>query len=287
MSPRSEGPEPLREVEPAEPIAAWFGGKKYLAKRIIERIETIPHRCYAEPFCGMAGVFLRRAKRPKSEILNDINREIVNLYRVVREHPDELVRQFHWVLSARAEFERLMDVPPETLTDIQRAARFAYLQTIMFGGKPATMGSRGTVSVSAYNPAKMTAARLRRLVTAAHKRLQNVHIECLDWQTFLRRHDKPFTLFYVDPPYWGHEVDYGRGIFAREDFARMAEILRGLKGRFILSLNDRPEVRETFAGFEFEEVETRYSVNAKVTRRVGELLISGGGGVAEGLLLAA
>lgn len=269
---------PLEAVEPAEPIAAWFGGKKYLAARIAERVEAIPHRCYAEPFCGMAGVFLRRRKRPKSEAINDINAEIVNLYRIVREHPDELVRQFRWVLNARAEFVRLVEMAPESLTDVQRAARFAYLQTIMFGGKPATLGSRGTMTTGAHHPAKITAARLQRVVTAAHRRLQGVHIEHLDWRVFLARYDKPFTLFYIDPPYWGHEADYGRGIFAREDFAAMAEQLRGLKGRFILSLNDRPEVRETFAGFELEEVTTRYSANARATRRAAELLICRGGG---------
>ncbi len=265
----------LRPVEAAEPIAAWFGGKKYLAKRIIERIEAVPHDCYAEPFCGMAGVFLRRARRPRTEIINDANGEIVNLYRIAREHPAELMRQFRWVLSARADFARLMETPPDVLTDVQRAARFAYLQTIMFGGKPATLGSRGTVSISAHHPAKLTDARLRRRVAAAHRRLRGVNIECLDWKAFIRRHDKPFTLFYIDPPYWGHEADYGKGLFAREDFAAMATILRGLKGRFILSLNDRPEVRKLFAGFRMEEVETRYSANIKSTRRVGELLISG------------
>ena len=119
---------------------------------------------------------------------------------------------------------------------------------------------------------------MRRLIGAAHERLQGVHVECLEWDSFIRRYDRPFTLFYFDPPYWGHEADYGKGQFAREDFTRMAEIPRGLKGRFILSINDRPEVRKTFAGFEIEEVTTRYSANARATRRVGELLVSGGGG---------
>ena len=115
---------------------------------------------------------------------------------------------------------------------------------------------------------------MRRLITAAHRRLEGVHVECLDWAVFLRRYDRPFTLFYLDPPYWGYENDYGKGMFAREDFARMAKLLADLKGRFILSLNDRPEVRELFGGFELEEVRTTYSANAKSTRRVGELLIS-------------
>ncbi len=74
-----------------------------------------------------------------------------------------------------------------------------------------------------------------------------------------------------------HEADYGKGMFSAGDFARMAELLRGIKGRFILSLNDTPEVRATFEGFEIEEVETRYSVNAKATRRAREVLISNSG----------
>ena len=94
------------------------------------------------------------------------------------------------------------------------------------------------------------------LIRAAHGRLQGVHIECLDWAAFIPRYDRPFTLFYIDPPYWGHEADYGRGLFARGDFARLAEVLRGIKGRFILSLNDHPEVRRLFAWAELEAVRT-------------------------------
>ena len=117
---------------------------------------------------------------------------------------------------------------------------------------------------------------MRRLIGVAHERLQGVHIECLDWAVFIARYDRPRTLFYLDPPYLGHEADYGKGMFSVDDFARMAELLRGIEGRFILSLNDTPEVRETFEGFTVEAVETRYSVNAKATRRAREVLITGG-----------
>ncbi len=258
----------------AEPLAPWFGGKKYLAKRIAARIAAIEHRCYAEPFVGMGGVFLRRATRPKSEIVNDRNVEIVNLFRVAREHPEELIRQFRWTLSARDEFRRLIAVAPETLTDVQRAARFAYLQRLSFGGKPAHEATAGQMGPSAHHPARLTAQRMGRLIAAVHRRLQAVHIECLDWDAFIRRYDRPFTLFYLDPPYWGHENDYGKGIFQRADFARMADILSKLKGAFILSLNDIPETREMFARFYIEPVVTRYSANAKSQRRAAELLIS-------------
>ena len=80
----------LEPVDPAEPLVPWVGGKRLLAKRIAARIETVPHDCYAEPFVGMGGVFLRRPRRPRTEIVNDINGEIVNLFRIVREHPGEL-----------------------------------------------------------------------------------------------------------------------------------------------------------------------------------------------------
>jgi len=274
------GASALAPAQPAQPIAPWFGGKKLLAKRIAARIEATPHTCYAEPFVGLGGVLLRRATRSKSEVVNDRNRDVVNLFRILREHPEELARQFAWALSSRHEFARLIAIPPETLTDVQRAARFAYLQRLMFGGKPAHDATPGQMGPSAHHPARLTPRRMRQLIEAAHRRLEGVHVECLDWEVFIRRYDRPFTLFYLDPPYWGHENDYGKGLFSRDDFARMAALLRAIKGRFILSLNDRPEVRELFAAFELEEVQTTYTANARSTRRAGELLISGGRGSA-------
>ncbi len=266
-------PGPLRDVQPAKPLAPWLGGKRNLAGRVIERIEAVEHSCYAEPFVGMGGIFLRRARRPQTEIVNDIDGDLVNLFRIVREHPDELDRQFDWSLASRTEFDRLLEVAPETLTDVQRAARFAYMQSLRFGGKPG--GSSTNFGV--HYPNRMRPKRMRQLIRGMHERLAGVHVECMPWEEFIRRYDRPFTLFYIDPPYWGHESDYGKGLFSRDEFARMAEILRGLKGRFILSLNDRPEVRETFQGFAFEEVTTSYSANAKsAKRRVGEVLISSG-----------
>lgn len=109
-----------------------------------------------------------------------------------------------------------------------------------------------------------------------HSRLAGVTIESLPYDSFIRRYDRPGTLFYLDPPYWGCEGDYGP-IFTRDDFARMAEILGGIRGRFLLSLNDVPEVREVFGRFKMEAVETTYSIARKGNRRVGELIISDGG----------
>ena len=258
----------------AEPVLPWFGGKRSLAKRIVARINTIPHKCYAEPFVGMGGVFLRRAKRARYEAINDAEGEIVNLFRVLKEHPDELIRQCRYLVPARVEFGRLLIVDPATLTDVQRAARFIYLQRLTFGGRPATLATPGSIGFGPTHKPATGQTRLRRLIDGAAARLEQVQIECLDWAAFVRRYDRAHTLFYLDPPYWGHETDYGRGMFAQEDFVRMADMLGQLRGAFILSLNDRPEVRETFAGFRIETITTRYSANAKNSRPVDELLIS-------------
>ena len=187
----------MESTPAAEPLAPWLGGKKRLAQTIIQRIDAIPHQCYAEPFVGMGGVFLRRTTRPKSEIINDLNGDIVNLFRIVREHPEELSRQFRWVLSSRQEFVRWVAVDPDTLTDVQRAARFAYLQRLSFGGKPAHAAGPGQVALSVDRPARLTAARMFQLIEAAHRRLQRVQIERLNWDAFLRRYDRPATLFYL------------------------------------------------------------------------------------------
>ena len=277
MSPVSKTPisADLQPVAPAEPLAPYFGGKKYLAKLIASRIAAIPHRCYAEPFAGMGGVFLRRGLKPKSEILNDINGEIVNLYRILRDHPGALEAAFDLALSSRAEYARLIATPPETLTDVRRAARFAYIQRLAFGGKPAQLVTPGQTSFSPHHPARLSTARMIRLIRTAHKRLAGVHVECLDWRAFIARYDREFTLFYLDPPYPGHETDYGEGVFAPKDFEAMAEMLKAIKGRFILSVGDTPRMRELFAFATIEEAETRYSANIRATRRVRELLISG------------
>lgn len=102
-------------------------------------------------------------------------------------------------------------------------------------------------------------------------------IERLPWSEFIARYDRPGTLFYLDPPYYGCEGDYGRELFDRDQFALMAEQLAGLKGRFILSINDHPEVRRIFAGFQRQEEDVRYTLGGMdKSREFGELVITGG-----------
>jgi len=121
---------------------------------------------------------------------------------------------------------------------------------------------------------KCNLRRIEEDFSEAHLRLSRVYIENRPYGQVVARFDKPRTLFYLDPPYWGCENDYGVGIFSREDFQRLAKQLDGIQGRFLLSLNDTPGVREVFGNFHIEAVRTRYSVAAKGKKEVGEVLIS-------------
>ena len=261
---------PLMPVEPTLPAAPWLGGKRNLAKRICAIIDAMPHLTYCEPFVGMGGIFLRRSMRPRSEVINDRGRDVSNLFRILQRHYPQFLEVLRFQLTTRAEFNRLVDTNPETLTDLERAARFLYLQRTAFGGKV----SGRNFGVAKDRPGRFNLTTLEPMLEDLHSRLAGVVIECLDWSDFITRYDGPGTLFYLDPPYWGCEDDYGKAMFAREDFARMAEQLRGIKGRFLLSINDVPEVRAVFGGFEFKEVMTTYTIAAAKAAERGELLVS-------------
>lgn len=247
----------LRQVSPVNPAAAYVGGKRNLARRIVGRIEAIPHECYAEPFVGMGGVFLRRNLVPKAEVINDASRDVATFFRILQRHYPQFMDALRFQITSRAAFERLCRTDPDTLTDLERAARFLYVQRLSYGGKVA--GRSFGVDTRARFNLNTLGSRLEEL----HERLAGVVIECLDFEEFLRRYDKPTTLFYLDPPYHGTEGYYGKEMFGREDFARLAKALAGLKGRFLLSINDCPETRAAFKGFQIDEVETTYTVRGK------------------------
>ena len=246
---------------------AWLGGKSRLADRIIERMPD--HQTYCEVFAGAAWVLFKKPES-KVEIINDINADLTNLYRCVKHHLGELVAQFRWMLVSRDEFDRFLKTPADTLTDIQRAARFFYLAKSSFGARIV----RPTCGISATGAPRLNLLRIEEDLSEAHLRLARVFIENKPYDQVIQRFDKPGTLFYVDPPYWDCESDYGEGLFSREDFGRLAGLLDGLKGRFILSLNDTPGVRETFANFHIEAVKTRYSISGAKKQEAAEVLIS-------------
>lgn len=261
----------LEAVRPTKPVAPWLGGKRALAGRIIERIETIPHTRYVEPFVGMGGVFFRRRSRPKMEVINDISRDVVNLFRILQRHYQQLLDVLKWQVCSRAEFERLVNVEPDTLTDLERAARFLYLQRAAFGGHAVNRH----FGIDFNGGARFNLTKLVPMLEDVHERLAGVLIERLPYAECIKRYDsRPGSLFYCDPPYWGCTDDYGKNLFSPSDFEALRGLLEGLQGRFILSINDTPDIREIFAGLTIEEVTLNYRLSGKVTP-AKELIISG------------
>lgn len=249
----------------AHPIIAWPGGKRRLLKHLLSDIPE--HDSYVEVFAGGAALLL--AKEPtKAEILNDINGELVRLYRCVQHHLDELVRQFRWALCSREMFKWAQLQHPETLTDIQRAARFYYLQKLAFGGK----ATGQTFGISQSSPVRLNLLRMEEDLSQAHLRLARVTVECLPWRECIQRYDRPGTLFFLDPPYWrlaGYGVPFGR-----EEYTALADAMRGLQGRAILTINDHPDMRSAFAGFRLKRVAHNYTIGKSKSSRVpvGELI---------------
>ena len=249
----------------ALPIIPWIGGKRRLADRIIPQFP--PHTCYVEVFAGGAALYFMRPPA-EVEVLNDVNGELINLYRVVKCHLEEFVRQFKWALSSREVFKWLQDTPPHTLTDLQRAARFFYLQQQSFGGKVA-----GQTFGTATTAPAINLLRIEENLSAAHLRMAGgTYIEQLDWAKCIDRYDRQHTLFYLDPPYWETE---GYGVpFEWEQYELMAQKLKAIKGKAVVSINDHPAIRECFKDFEMEALKLDYTVGGGANRvERGELVI--------------
>ena len=259
----------FEQVKPVEPLASYIGGKKLLAKTIVPIIEKIPHNIYCEPFVGMGGIFFRRTQKPKCEAINDINGELVNMFRMVERFPDYLSDMLRFKIYSRAEFKRMLATPPLLLTELERAVRFIYIQKSAFGGKVRNQAFGVDLSRVRFN-----SERVIPQIQALHERLAGVYIECLPYQEFIKRYDQVDTLFYLDPPYWGSESFYGKDFFSRTDFAELAKLLNVIKGKFIMSINDVPEIRAIFKGFYIKEVNTRYTTGTQSGKQAAELLIS-------------
>lgn len=260
-----------RRIRALTPAAPYVGGKRNLAGRLVKLIEAVPHSTYAEPFVGMGGVFFRRERIPPSEVINDFSGDVATFFRVLQRHYPQFMETLKFQITSRAAFERLSKTDPDSLTDLERAARFLYLQRLSFGGK--VVGQNFGVALD--RGARFNINTLAPHLDELHERLSGVVIERLDFATFIARYDRPTTLFYLDPPYHGTEHYYGPGLFARPDFERLAAALAGIKGRFILSINDTEETRAIFAAFTQRRVKTTYTAGSGSNAKpAAELIVS-------------
>lgn len=237
----------------------WPGGKTRLLPHLLPLVEEAPHRTYVEAFAGGAALLFAR-EPARAEVLNDCHGELVRLYRVVANHLEEFVRQFKWALTSREMFRWCQLQHPDTLTDIQRAARFYYLQRLAWGGK-----ATGQTPGFGRGGKGLNLLRIEEDLSAAHLRLHKVTVEHLAWQQCMAKYDATDTLFFLDPPYWETE-GYGAP-FEMEQYRELARQMAGLRGAAILTINDHPAMREVFGQFRDRVVPIRYTIGRQAVQR--------------------
>lgn len=204
-------------------------------------------KIYVEVFAGGGSVLLNK-ERSVREILNDKNGNLINLYRVVREHPDELKDRLLYVLHSREDFRfaqrRLAEFSYQD--DIQWAADFFQVVKQSYAGSGKQFCSVARSMWASFPVIDRVAGRL-----------QGVTLENDDFGVIFQRYDSPNTVFYIDPPYYFTESYYPGRLFPRSDHQRLAAIVLGMEGDFLLSYNLCPEVLELYRqpGILIEEVD--------------------------------
>lgn len=238
---------------------SWIGGKKLLRKKILEQFPETYDR-YIEVFGG-AGWVLFGKEQTKMEVYNDVNSNLVNLYRCVKYHPEALQKELDGVLMSRELFfDAVQQVRGQT--DIQRAARFFIAIKESFGS-----------SLDSFGVTRKNMKNAVDFLSVASKRLSMVVIENLDFEHLIRTYDRPGALFYLDPPYYEAEKYYPDR-FQPEDHERLRETLNTIKGKFILSYNDCQEIRDLYKEYIVIRIERQNNLAAKNgSRRYGELII--------------
>ncbi|MGN1128293.1 MAG: DNA adenine methylase [Candidatus Flemingiibacterium sp.] len=214
---------------------SWIGGKKALRDEIISRFPT-DYKRYIEVFGGGGWVLFH--KEPENfEVYNDRNPNLVNLYRCVRDHPDELISELTYALNSRTDFDYIRKImkTPTVIPDVKRAAYFYQLIRYSYASG---LDSYASQPHSMWNNFP--------LITNACARLQKVVIENKDFEKLIDQYDRQESFFYCDPPYFETEDYYEDVSFTKADHERLADRLSSIEGKYLLSYNDCPEIRELY-----------------------------------------
>lgn len=230
------------------PILRWHGGKWILANWIISHFPK--HRVYVEPFGGAASVLLRKS-RSYAEIYNDLDGEVVNLFRVARDNGRDLKRQLELTPFARDEF--VLSYKPST-DPLEQARRTVIRSFMGFGSNSHNQatGFRANSNRSGTTPAhdwKNYPDALDALID----RLRGVCIENRDAVDVMLAHDSDQSLHYVDPPYLAETRDKGsdyRFEMTTEQHVDLCRALKGLKGTVVLSGYPSPLYDELYGDWQ-------------------------------------
>lgn len=225
----------------------WIGGKTLLAKRIVALFPDNISR-YIDVFGGGGSILFYRDKNAPLEVYNDLNSNLVNLFRCAKYHRAELQREISGYYNSREMFEDIKArLNVRGFTDIQRAAMFYVLIKISYGADGRTYGCNKKNVSSDY-------------LEKVESRLQNVVIENKDFENLIHVYDRPEALFYCDPPYHKAEKYYDAE-FTEDDHIRLKQCLNGIKGRFILSYNDDEFIRDLYHDYQIIPVERQNNLS--------------------------
>ena len=231
-----------------KPPICRVGGKSKLRNTIIEMIPR--HTCYVELFFGAGWVYFGK-EESKVEVINDIDSELVNLFKTIKYHSPEIERLLQYEFSGRDIFEEYKNCSIEYLTEIHRAIRFLYLITQSFAGKGKVYGY-GTTKKPSQHIFKEVLGEIR-------ERLKNTYVENLSFEKIIDKYDREHSFFFCDPPYF--ETSGYDNKFGEDEHIMLLDKLKNLKGKFLLTINDHPKVREWYKDFNIKEVEVNYSVS--------------------------
>ncbi len=249
-----------------KPIIRWPGGKSRLLKKILPGIPK--HECYCEPFMGGLAVLL--AKIPsKIEVVNDLNGDLVSLYRNIQYHLPAILQEMEWTIASRKNLNDFIAQPG--LTEIQRAARWFVRNKISFGGGMKSFAVARTSGGGASSSRANTMAALREF----NRRLDKVVVENIPALRCIQLYDGPQTFFFIDPPYLAKPTSNYEG-FNEDQMTELRDTIFNLRGKWMLTVDDSPFNRKLFKGTKIRAVKTRSGCvnHAKLPNaEFGELIV--------------
>ena len=275
---------------------SWVGSKAAVLP-VLYALFPQNYTRYIEPFGGSGAVLLGKAQPDPFEVYNDYNSNLVNLFRCMRDRPVALIRELGFLtLNSREDFNALrafltqeeihdpwlkeelalteqMLPAPESAEiqalmrersedhDVRRAASFLKLLRFSYS-------STG----DSYACQPYDVSKLFGLIRQVSERLSNAVIEHQDFETLIRHYDRPESFFYCDPPYFMSEYVYTCG-FQREDHLRLHDVLASTQGKWLLSYNDCPEIRELYGGYQQFSFTRPHRMSGKAGEQFPELLV--------------
>jgi DNA adenine methylase len=215
---------------------SWIGGKKSLRDLIVNLFPLYYER-YIEVFGGAGWILFHKNPGNDFEVYNDFNSLLVNLYRCVRDKPNELIDDLRYCLNSREDFDYVKNclAQDSPASDVQKAAWFYQLIRYSYASGLTSFGSQPH-DIWGNFP----------LIEQAHRRLAKVVIENKDFEKLIRQYDRPVSFFYCDPPYFeteGYYKNVGEDGFTEKDHIRLRDTLMNAQGKFLLSYNDCEFIR--------------------------------------------